>query len=164
MFRAVIIRVWGAVVGEIVHLRSHPNAERIWLANVRSSRHGLPEQIVFGGIRKLRRGDLVAVAPPGTLIQESHKDRPRRMRTRNYRGERSHGMLCSLNELGWARGGPNEVAVLRDLRPGFVLDELHPELRSTVVKRWELVIDAATTMTMKAADVAAQGMREPARV
>ncbi len=156
----MIIRVRGAVVGEIVHLHSHPNAQRIWLAQVRSSRHGRPEQIVFGGNRKLRRGDLVAVAPPGTLIQESHKDRPRRMRIRNYRGERSHGMLCSLNELGWARGGPDEVAVLRDLRPGFVLDDLAPELRPAVVKKWDRSIDKVDTMIVKisAADYAALSM------
>ncbi|GAB1508538.1 hypothetical protein [Actinophytocola sp. KF-1] len=156
----MIIRVWEAVVGEIVHLRSHPNAERIWLADVRSSRHGRPEQIVFGGTRKLRRGDLVAVAPPGTLVQESHKDRPRRMRARSYRGQRSHGMLCSLDELGWARGGPNEVAVLKDLRPGFVLDELDPDLRPAVVKKWERSIDTVDTMITKfsPADYAALSM------
>lgn len=149
-FRAVIIRVLGAVVGEIVQLRSHPNADRIWLAHVRTSRHGLAEQIVFGGTRKLRRKDLVAVAPPGTWIFESHKDRPRRLRARNYRGQRSNGMLCSLNELGWARGGPDEVAILQDLRPGFLhpgfkLDELPPDLRPAVVRKWEQAIDAVDT-------------------
>jgi hypothetical protein len=158
----VITRVWGAVVGEIVQLRSHPNAERVWLAQIRISRYGVPEQIVFGGTRKLRRGDLVAVAPPGTLIKESHKDQPRRMRARNYRGERSHGMLCSLNELGWARGGPNEVAVLRDLRPGFVLDELDPELRPAVVKKWDKAINTVDTMILSAEDVAAYRVSSPA--
>jgi hypothetical protein len=84
------------------------------------------------------------------------------MRARNYRGERSHGMLCSLNELGWARGGPNEVAVLRDLRPGFVLDELDPELRPAVVKKWDKAINTVDTMILSAEDVAAYRVSSPA--
>ena len=92
----------------------------------------------------------MAVAPPGALIKESHKKQPRRMRARNYRGQRSHGMFCSLNELGWALGGPDEVAVLRDLQPGFVLDDLDFELRPVVVKKWDRVIDAVDTIDMNA--------------
>jgi tRNA-binding EMAP/Myf-like protein len=101
---------------------------------------------VFGGTRKLRRKDLVAVAPPGTLICESHREQPRRLRARNYRGQRSNGMLCSLNELGRARGGPDEVALLRDLRPGFDLDELQPDDRPSVVRMWDRAIDTVPTL------------------
>lgn len=142
----VIIRVLGAVVGEIVQLESHPSADRIWLAQVRTSRHGVSEQVVFGGTRKLKRKDLVAVAAPGTLIIEPFRDRPRRLRARNYRGQRSNGMLCSLNELGWARGGPDEVALLRNLQPGFRLDELSPDLRPAVVRQWDQAIEEVDTL------------------
>lgn len=68
-----------------------------------------------------------------------------RMRSRNYRGVRSQGMLCSLNELGWTIGGPDEVAVFRDLIPGFPLDEVPVENRPKVVKRWDRVIEEVET-------------------
>jgi hypothetical protein len=57
-------------------------------------------------------------------------------------------MLCSLNELGWTLGGPNEVAVFRDLRPGFKLEDLPTEDRPLVVKQWDRAIDEAETMTI----------------
>jgi hypothetical protein len=42
-------------------------------------------------------------------------------------------MLCSLDELGWLRNGPDEVAVLRDLALGQSLDDLPAERRPAVV-------------------------------
>jgi tRNA-binding EMAP/Myf-like protein len=141
----VIVRVADAVIGEIVRLESHPNAQRIWLAYVRMHRHAAPVRIVFGGTYKLRRGDLVAVASPGVRITRRGLGKPMRMRTRNFRGVRSHGMLCSLNELGWTIGGPDEVAVFRDLVPGFPLDKVPFEVRPRVVKRWDRVIEDVKT-------------------
>ena len=139
------MRVANAVIGETLRIESHPDADRIWLAHVRTSRHGSPVQIVFGGTRKLRQGDLVAVALPGVKITMHGLDKPKKIRARTYRGVRSNGMLCSLNELGWARGGPNEVAVFLDLIPGCMLDEVPVERRPLVVKRWDEVIDKVAT-------------------
>ena len=62
-------------------------------------------QIVFGGDRQLSGDELVPVAPPGSLARDESQ-RWRKMRARNYRGQRSQGMLCSLEELGWLRHGP----------------------------------------------------------
>jgi tRNA-binding EMAP/Myf-like protein len=146
----VIIRVADAVIGEILRLESHPAADKIWLAYVRTSRHEEPVQIVFGGTRHLEPGDLVAVAPPGVRITLRGLRKPKRIRARNYRGKRSNGMLCSLNELGWAVGGPDEVAVFHDLIPGFKLDEVPFERRSKVVVRWDQVIDQVDTITIAA--------------
>lgn len=151
-FSPVIVSVAGALVGEIVRLESHPNASKIWLAHVRISRRRLPVPIVFGGTRKLRRGDLVAVAPPGARVTVRGHDKPKKMRARNYRGVRSVGMLCSLNELGWAVGGPDEVALLRNLKPGYPLDELPPEERPGVVRKWVEVIEGSDTIAMDAID------------
>jgi tRNA-binding EMAP/Myf-like protein len=151
-FSPVIVSVAGALVGEIVRLQSHPNASKIWLAYVRTSRHGLPEQIVFGGTQRLGRGDLVAVAPPGSRVTVRGLDKPKKMRARNYRGVRSVGMLCSLNELGWAVGGPDEVALLRRLRPGYPLDELPAEERRRVVLNWGKKIEASDTIMMAVID------------
>ncbi|WP_407779565.1 hypothetical protein [Actinophytocola sp.] len=99
-----------------------------------------PHQIVFGGDSKLDGGELVAVAPPGSWAITWHPvlgSRRKKMRARNYRGQRSHGMLCSLDELGWLRNGPNEVAILCDLTLGDSLDDLPTGRRSEIVVDWE---------------------------
>jgi tRNA-binding EMAP/Myf-like protein len=135
----VIVGVIGAMVGEVHNVRLHPQGTHIWLADVTLSSDTPPRQIVFGGDRRLTEGELVPVAPPGARVLDSRHDvgvRHKKVRARRYRGEWSHGMLCSLDELGWIRGGPNEVAVLRDLTPGQSLDNLPRRRRAKVVARW----------------------------
>jgi tRNA-binding EMAP/Myf-like protein len=100
--------------------------------------HGLPVQIVFGGKYRVRPGELVPVAPPGALVMAVPPgglavSRTKKMRCRRYRGERSHGMLCSLAELGWVVGGRDEVAILRDVSPGDRLDDLPAERQAKIM-------------------------------
>jgi tRNA-binding EMAP/Myf-like protein len=108
------IVVSGAVVGCIVEVQDHPNADHLWLAVVDIGDRKL--RIVFGGQYRCQPGDLVPVAPPGARLSTGQ-----RMRTRRYRGQSSQGMLCSSNELGWTTTGPDEVHVLHDLHPGCPL-------------------------------------------
>jgi hypothetical protein len=135
----VIIGVTGAVVGEVHRVRPHPQGDFIWLAEVCLGDCADQLQIVFGGDRKLSGGELVPVAPPGSLTLDESQRR-RKMRARNYRGQRSQGMLCSLDELGWLRHGPNEVAVLCGLAPGYRLDDLETVRRPEVVEDWEQAV------------------------
>jgi tRNA-binding EMAP/Myf-like protein len=123
----VVIVTAGAVVGCVLEVSDHPDAQAIWLATVDIG--GRKLEIVFGGQRKIAAGELVPVAPPGATVQVRPADRYRparfkKMRVRRYRGQRSHGMLCSLDELGWCVGGPDEVPVLRRLEPGYSLHSL----------------------------------------
>lgn len=136
----MIVGITGARVGEVLKVCPHPRGTFIWLAHVDLSNDAGPLQIVFGGERELRGGELVAVAPPGSfaIVQTPGVwKRRKKMRVRRYRGERSHGMLCSLDELGWIRQGPNEVAVLCDLPLGQSLDNLPVKRRPLVVVDWE---------------------------
>jgi tRNA-binding EMAP/Myf-like protein len=141
----VIIGIAGALVGEVCRVRPHPQGIFIWLADVDLGMDTPPLQIVFGGDLKLRGGELVPVAPPGSFALQGF-GRRKKMRTRRFRGERSHGMLCSLDELGWMRNGPNEVAVLCDLTPGQSLDGLPRWRWPEVVVGWE----RATLMAKRA--------------
>ena len=141
----VIIGIAGARVGKVRNVRPHPRGTLIWLADVDLG-NCVPVQIVFGGDRMLLGGELVPVAPPGSRAIVRHRDlveRRKKMRVRRYRGERSHGMLCSLDELGWLRGGPNEVAILCDLEPGQSLDNLPYRRWPEVVEDWERAALAA---------------------
>jgi tRNA-binding EMAP/Myf-like protein len=112
------------MVGRVVHTRPHPNADRIRIALVDLG-DGRLRQIVYGGVRILRPGDLVPVAPPGSRLPNGVK-----MRRRRYRGVASDGMLCSFQEMsGTSMTGPDEVHVLPStLEPGLFLDEVrhHP--------------------------------------
>lgn len=111
----------GVVVGRVVEVKPHPNADRIRLARVDLGT-GDPVQIVFGGPPNVHEGDLVPVAPPGSRLPGPHN--MQKMRRRRYRGESSYGMLCSLAELGWNLNGPDEVALLRNVKPGDPLDRV----------------------------------------
>lgn len=140
----VIIGVDGALVGRVARMDIHPNGDCIWLAFVDVNDGKPPAQIVYGGERRLKLGDLVPVAPPGArctvLDPVSSAIRTKRIRARNYRTQRSTGMLCSLDELGWLQGGPNEVAVFCELEPGYPLDTLLEERRPEVVPDWERAV------------------------
>lgn len=136
----MIIRIAGAIVGRAVDVRAHPRGDFIWLTDVDLGIGCPPVQIVFGGDRKVIVGDYVPVASPGTLVTVRYPDlteRTKKMRSRNYRGQRSHGMLCSLEELGWLEGGPNEVAILQNLTLGQSLDDIGHDKYSHVVADWD---------------------------
>lgn len=45
-----------------------------------------------------------------------------KIRRRRYRGQVSNGMLCSLDELGWIKQGPDQVALLQGVETGERLD------------------------------------------
>ncbi len=112
-------RTSGVVVARVLEVLPHPNAEQIRLA-ILDLGDGAKRQVVFGGTRELFPGDLVPAAPPGARVPGKNK----KMRRRSYRGQSSFGMLCSSDELGWTRGGPNAVAVLEgDYWVGQSLDD-----------------------------------------
>lgn len=120
----------GVVVGRVVKVENHPNADWLRLAHVDLGDGGGPVQIVFGGPPVVEPEDLVAVAPSGARVAAAKYTK---MRKRRYRGEISHGMLCSLDELGWAEGALDAVATLRNVRPGESLDNLSLQQRSSIV-------------------------------
>jgi tRNA-binding EMAP/Myf-like protein len=144
----MIIDITRAVVGEVRCVQPHPNGAAIWLADVSLGKNA-PVRIVYGGDRRLTGGELVPVALPGSRVTERSNCGARRsktMRPRCYRSEWSHGMLCSLSELGWIRYGPNEVAILRDVTPGQIIDYFPAYRRPQIVVGWE----RAASMDQKA--------------
>jgi|SRR5882757_4529871 len=123
-----VITTLGIVAGRVIEVRPHPNAHSIRLADVDVGA-GSKLQIVFGGPDVVVAGALVPVAVPGSRVPSAAK----KMRRRSYRGERSYGMLCSLAELGWDPNGPDEVALLRGVRPGEPLDHYGPNRWPSIV-------------------------------
>jgi tRNA-binding EMAP/Myf-like protein len=140
--RPVVIVSHGAVAARVVEVDDHPNGQLIWLAKVDLG-GGEKVQVVFGGQLRIEPGDIVPAAPPGAriVITDANHVTPsmRKMRSRRYRGERSHGMLCSLDELGWSIGGPDQVAVLRGLEPGQCLHEIPVDERAKYVDQPDIL-------------------------
>ena len=117
----------GVVVGRVVKVRPHPRGDFIWLADLNIGTDDA-SQIVWGGVPVVNEGDLVPVARPGAWLPSIKGKRDSyKIRRRHYRGEDSHGMLCSLAELGWDPSGTDRVALLNSsagLRPGDSLDDV----------------------------------------
>lgn len=91
------------VVGKIVKVEPHPNADRLTLATVDIGRE-LPVQVVTGApnIKVGDNGQRVAFALEGTTLFDGHKDGWNLMTLKRakIRGIESGSMVCSEKELG----------------------------------------------------------------
>ena len=83
----------GIVVARVLDLRPHPQADRIQLVEVDAG-DGEALQICCGAFN-MAVGDLVPLAPLGTVMPDGMK-----IERRKLRGEWSNGMLCSGREIG----------------------------------------------------------------
>jgi phenylalanyl-tRNA synthetase beta chain len=89
---------WGnIVIGQIVDINPHPNADRLSLATIDL---GTERQTVVCGAPNLRLGDKVAFAPVGAQLIDGHSGQVFRLKPAKIRGVVSNGMACSEKELG----------------------------------------------------------------
>ena len=83
----------GVIVGELLEVKPHPNADRLSLTRVRTSDGG-PELAIVCGATNIAAGQRVPVALPGAVLPgDRHIERAPKM------GVVSEGMLCSGDEL-----------------------------------------------------------------
>jgi phenylalanyl-tRNA synthetase beta chain len=88
----------GIVVGRLLSVERHPNADTLWLTSVDVGA-GAPLQVVCGA-QNIAAGQLVPVALVGSLLPGD-----RRIGKSKIRGVESQGMLCSAAELGLGTDG-----------------------------------------------------------
>jgi phenylalanyl-tRNA synthetase beta chain len=85
--------VTGVVVGQVLECEQHPNADKL---NVCKVDIGEEEQVqIICGAPNVGKGQKVAVAKVGAVLPGNFK-----IKKAKLRGEASHGMICSLQELG----------------------------------------------------------------
>src|SRR6478609_3559701 len=94
------IERWGAewrnvVVGELLTVEKHPNADRLSLTTVRVSADGGEPLSIVCGATNIAAGQRVPVALPGAVLPGD-----RRIERTEKMGVVSNGMLCSGDELG----------------------------------------------------------------
>ncbi|MGQ9725423.1 MAG: phenylalanine--tRNA ligase subunit beta, partial [Tepidimonas sp.] len=115
------------VVGEILSVEQHPNADRLRVCRVDVGQ-GKPLQIVCGA-PNARAGIRVPCALVGAVLPPGDDGAPLEIRLSTLRGVESHGMLCSARELRLSddHGGLLELAagapLGRDIREVLGLDD-----------------------------------------
>lgn len=87
----------GIVVGQIVAVNPHPNADRLFLPTVDL---GTEQFTVVCGASNLRVGDKVAFARVGAELIDGHSGKTIKLEQAKIRGVVSTGMVCSEKELG----------------------------------------------------------------
>ena len=100
----------GIVVGRVLEVTPHPNADRLRVCRVDAG--GTPLQIVCGA-SNVQVGGVYPVACIGAKLPDGTLIKPAKLR-----GEASEGMLCSATELGLAdKAEPVEMLPVADAVP-----------------------------------------------
>ncbi len=91
-------------VAEVRSVETHPDADRLVLADVEAGEHRLT---VVTGAPNIAAGQKVALALAGARLYDGHSDSPtpeiKTLKPGMIRGIKSEGMVCSEKELGSLR-------------------------------------------------------------
>jgi phenylalanyl-tRNA synthetase beta chain len=85
------------VVGEVLEVRPHPDADRLRLVTVND---GASRHEVVCGAPNVARGQKIAYASLGASLVDAATGEPRKLKKAKIRGVFSEGMVCSERELG----------------------------------------------------------------
>ena len=101
------------VIGEIMEIHPHPNADKIRLTKTRIAKGEDPVEIVCGA-QNIEVGQIIPVALPGARVIDRKSGGPLFIKASSIRGVQSNGMLCSPSELGISGngGGDPEAGIL----------------------------------------------------
>lgn len=110
----------GVVVGKILEISKHPNADKLQLTKVDVGDEILD---VVCGAKNITKGDMVPVATVGTKLPASPAGGPNGLEIREaeIRGEKSRGMLCAKDELGLGEDHGGIFLLEKDARIGTPL-------------------------------------------
>ena len=125
----------GVVVGEIVSVEQHPDADRLRVCQVHV---GLVEHLtIVCGAPNARAGIRIPTAVVGAVLPPSKDGQPLHITVGQLRGVASYGMLCSSVELGIDQDGeglmelPSDAPVGQDIRQYLDLDDTLLTLKLT---------------------------------
>ena len=107
------------VVGEILEINQHPNADRLLLPKVRLSSSETVD--VVCGATNLSPGIKIVFAKPGATLFNQKSGKFQKLKASVIRGISSPGMICSELELGIGLGHENILILDENLEPGSSL-------------------------------------------
>jgi phenylalanyl-tRNA synthetase beta chain len=117
----IIGSTWeGVVVGQIVSVVPHPNADRLTLPTVDL---GTENVTVVCGAPNVGAGDKVAFARVGTELIDGYTGEKTRLKAAKIRGVVSSGMVCSEKELGISDNHTGIMVLPADASIGMPLKE-----------------------------------------
>lgn len=109
----------GVVVGEVLDVSDHPNADRLRICQVDI---GSEQNQIICGADNVAAGQKVPVATIGTTLPiETDNGEPFTIRKAKLRGEKSNGMICAEDELGLGNDHSGIMVLDENLTPGTPL-------------------------------------------
>lgn len=115
----------GVVVGEVLEVIAHPNADKLHLCKVNVGSNNAAEHLsIVCGAANVRAGLKVPVAQIGAVLPGNFP-----IKKAKLRGTESFGMLCSTVELGLAESSsglmelPNDAPIGQDIREYLDLND-----------------------------------------
>ncbi len=135
----------GVVVGHVLAVDRHPNADRLTLCRVDLG-NGKPVQIVCGA-PNVAAGQKAPVATVGTTLMLPSRDNPGekvavKLKKAKIRGEVSMGMICAEDELGLSDDHTGIMVLGEDASVGQPFDVY---LRSQGITTQDTALDLAIT-------------------
>ena len=128
-FEVEEVRVVGAdivgplVVGQILEINPHPNADKIRVTKILLSEGEEPSEIVCGAWN-IEVGHKIPVALPGAKVINRKDGSALHIKAGQIRGVTSNGMLCSPSELGVSADGEGILILDADTKVGLDAKEL----------------------------------------
>ncbi len=113
----------GLLIGEVLDVQKHPNADKLKLTKVKIGNELL--QIVCGA-PNVAAGQKVIVAPVGTTIYPVNGE-PLKMKMAKIRGVESQGMICAEDEIGLGTSHEGIMVLPTEVESGTTAEEyFHP--------------------------------------
>ncbi|MDX1585925.1 MAG: phenylalanine--tRNA ligase subunit beta [Balneolaceae bacterium] len=120
----------GVIVGEVLEVRDHPNADRLRICNVNT---GSEELQIICGADNVAKGQKVPVATVGTTLPLKLEDGSNlKIKKAKLRGEESKGMICAEDELGLGTDHEGIMVLDDDLEIGQPINEIFDLYTDTI--------------------------------
>lgn len=107
------------ITSRIENILPHPDADKLTVVELNTGEKSVR---VVCGAPNHKKGDIVALAPPGTRLSEEFT-----IKATKIRGEQSEGMLCSERELGLSDDHSGIMILPTDTTVGLPLSEVFPQ-------------------------------------
>jgi phenylalanyl-tRNA synthetase beta chain len=108
----------GIVVGEILEIEKHPNADKLWLVKLTTDNQRQTTINVVCGASNIKIGDKVPIATVGTKLPNGME-----IKEAEIRGVKSFGMLCAEDELGLGKDHSGIMTLNKNAKVGIKFSE-----------------------------------------